>query len=270
MLLSLVSGRLQLRGCQLTLLTSLAFGAVLAVFSAPLTAQTTQNSPGIPNLKGYDSDTRGMMELACLSEMRHGPVAYRECLDQQIAALQNSPGIPNLKGYDSETRGMMELACLSEMRHGPAAYRECLNEQVASLTRYESEVRRKTSPASKSGGTSRNSPAAQVPPTTTLSQSEFDALIARLKQLWNIPAGIEYPEEMVVVIQVRLTRDRRLAAPPVIVSRGSSPTYQVAAEAARRAVLEGQPFNMLRDESYDAWKDMEIKFDPKAMFRTSQ
>ena len=223
-LLSLVSGRMQLRSCQLMLLTSLAFGAVLAVFSAPLTAQTTQNSPGIPNLKGYDSDTRGMMELACLSEMRNGP----------------------------------------------AAYRECLNEQVASLTRYESEVRRKTSPASKSGGTSRNSPAAQVPPTTTLSQSEFDALIARLKQLWNVPAGIEYPEEMVVVIQVRLTRDRRLAAPPVIVSRGSSPTYQVAAEAARRAVLEGQPFNMLRDESYDAWKDMEITFDPKMAFRTSQ
>ena len=102
----------------------------------------------------------------------------------------------------------------------------------------------------------------------TLSQSEFDALIARLKQLWNVPAGIEHPEEMVVVIQVRLTRDRRLAAPPVIVSRGSSPTYQVAAEAARRAVLEGQPFNMLRDESYDAWKDMEITFDPKAMFRS--
>jgi len=54
----------------------------------------------------------------------------------------------------------------------------------------------------------------------------------------------------------------------VIVSRGSSPTSQVAAEAARRAVLEGQPFNMLRDESYDAWKDMEITFDPKAMFRS--
>jgi hypothetical protein len=25
---------------------------------------------------------------------------------------------------------------------------------------------------------------------------------------------------------------------------------------------------MLRDESYDAWKDMEITFDPKAMFRS--
>jgi hypothetical protein len=60
---------LQLRNCQLTLLTSLAFGAVLAVFSAPLTAQTTQDLPKtIPNLSGYDSETRQTMELACSAD----------------------------------------------------------------------------------------------------------------------------------------------------------------------------------------------------------
>ena len=49
---------LQLRSCQLTLLT-LAFGAVLAVFSVPLTAQTTRDLPTtIPDLSGYDSETR--------------------------------------------------------------------------------------------------------------------------------------------------------------------------------------------------------------------
>jgi len=259
---------LQLCSCQLTLLTSLAFGAVLAVFSAPLTAQTTQNSPGIPNLSRYDSETRGTMELACVSEKTRGPVvygaclnrqiaslrnspgipnlsgydsetqrtmelacvsektrgpvvygaclnrqiaslqksperavadqrgslrnspgipnssgydnetrgmielacsaqvirgpaAYRECLNEQVASLQNSPGIPNLSGYDKETRGMIELACSAQVIRGPAAYRECLNEQVASLRRYESERRRKTSPASKSGGTRGNSATAQ-------------------------------------------------------------------------------------------------------------
>jgi len=115
--------------------------------------------------------------------------------------------------------------------------------------------------ASASLGTSKGT-------ATTLSQSEFNALIARLKGLWNVPAGMEHPEEMVVVISVHLTRDRRLASPPQIVSRGSSSRYQVAAEAAVRAVLDGQPFNMLRDETYDAWKDMEITFDPKTMFRS--
>jgi hypothetical protein len=165
---------LHLRSCQLTLLTSLAFGAVLAVFSAPLTAQTTQNSPGIPNLSGYDSKTRRTMELACSVEKVNGPVAYGTCLNRQIAfaklrsaladqrgSLQNSPGIPNLSRYDSETRLMMQMACVSEMRNGPVAYRECLNQQIDSLSRYESEMRRKTSPASKSGGTSRNSATAQ-------------------------------------------------------------------------------------------------------------
>ena len=78
---------LQLRSCQLTLLTSLAFGAVLAVFSAPLTAQTTT----IPNLSGYDGETRRTMELACVSEKTRGPVVYGACLNRQIASLQKSP-----------------------------------------------------------------------------------------------------------------------------------------------------------------------------------
>ena len=96
---------LQLRSCQLMLLTSLAFGAVFAVFSAPLTAQTTQDLPKtIPNLSGYDNETRRTMEAACSSEYVRGPVAYGACLNRQIATLQRSPGIPDLSGYDRETR----------------------------------------------------------------------------------------------------------------------------------------------------------------------
>ena len=127
---------LQLRSCQLTLLTSLAFGAVLAVFSAPLTAQTTQDLPKtIPNLSGYDGETRHTIEIACISERIHGPVAYGACLNRQIASLQRSPGIPNLSGYDDETRHTIEIACISERIHGPVAYGACLNRQIASLQR---------------------------------------------------------------------------------------------------------------------------------------
>src|SRR5581483_1162591 len=96
---------LHLRSCQLTLLTSLAFGAVLAVFSAPLTAQTTRDLPTtIPDLSGYDSETRQLIELACVSHKVLGPVLYSKCLNAQIASLQRSPGIPDLSGYDSKTR----------------------------------------------------------------------------------------------------------------------------------------------------------------------
>jgi colicin import membrane protein len=109
-------------------------------------------------------------------------------------------------------------------------------------------------------GTSRGTAA-------TLSQSELDAMRARLTQLWNVQAGTERPEELVVEVRIRLTRERRLAAPPEIVSRGTSPRYQAAADAAVRAVLQGQPYNMLRDETYAQWQDIVVTFDPREMFR---
>ncbi|WP_441499402.1 hypothetical protein [Bradyrhizobium sp. 2TAF36] len=135
---------LQLRSCQLALLVSLAFGAILTVFSAPLIAQTTQKSPGIPDLSGYDSKTRRTMELACSVEKANGPVAYGTCLNRQIAfakirqrgSLQKWPGIPSLSGYDSEMRELMELACVSHKVLGPAFYSECLNAQIASLQKW--------------------------------------------------------------------------------------------------------------------------------------
>jgi outer membrane biosynthesis protein TonB len=102
----------------------------------------------------------------------------------------------------------------------------------------------------------------------TLSQSELDAMRARLASLWNVQPGVEHPEELFVTVRIRLTPDRRLAGPPQVVSNGSSPRYQAAAEAAVRAVLQGQPYMMLRDETYDQWKYMDIDFDPKQMFRS--
>jgi len=102
----------------------------------------------------------------------------------------------------------------------------------------------------------------------TMSQSELDALRARLTKLWNLQAGTEHPEELVVDIRIRLTPDRRLAAPPEVVSRGTSPRYQAAADAALRAVLAGQPYDMLQSATYDQWKDMIVTFDPREMFHS--
>ena len=100
-----------------------------------------------------------------------------------------------------------------------------------------------------------------------LPQSELDAMRARLAGFWNVRPGVEHPEELYVTVRIRLNPDRRLAAPPVVVSTGSSPRYQKAADAAVRAVLQGQPYTMLRDETYEQWKYMDIDFDP-TKFRT--
>lgn len=99
-----------------------------------------------------------------------------------------------------------------------------------------------------------------------LSQSEIDALRARLAQLWSPPAGAKNPEELVVVVRMKLKPDGTLAAPPMVLTSGSSPLFLASRDSAVRAVFRGQPFNMLRPEHYEQWKDVEISFDPRSMF----
>ena len=100
-----------------------------------------------------------------------------------------------------------------------------------------------------------------------MSQSELDALRARLAQLWNPPAGARNPQELVVQIRMQLKPDGTLVGPPMVVSTGQSPMYMAARDSAVRAVFRGQPFDMLRPEHYEQWKDIEITFDPRQMIR---
>ena len=100
-----------------------------------------------------------------------------------------------------------------------------------------------------------------------LSQSEIDALRARLMALWNPPVGIQNPEDYVIRIRIQLGRDGRLTAPPLVITHGNGKLYNTARDSAVRAVFRGQPFDMLKPEHYDTWKDIEVTFDPRDMFR---
>jgi len=100
-----------------------------------------------------------------------------------------------------------------------------------------------------------------------LTQSELDALRARLAQLWNPPAGAQNPEELVVAVRMRLKPDGTLAAPPMVTTSGQSALFMAARDSAIRAVFRGQPFDMLRPETYELWKDIEVTFDPRDMIR---
>ena len=100
-----------------------------------------------------------------------------------------------------------------------------------------------------------------------LTQSELDALRARLAQLWNPPAGAQNPQELVVQIRMRLKPDGTLNGPPMVMTSGQSSLFMAARDSAIRAVFRGQPFDMLRPETYEEWKDIEITFDPRDMIR---
>jgi outer membrane biosynthesis protein TonB len=100
-----------------------------------------------------------------------------------------------------------------------------------------------------------------------LSQSELDALRARLMGLWNPPIGIQNPQDFVIRVRIKLGRDGKLSAPPIVLTSGNGTLFSSARDSAVRAVFQGQPFDMLRPEHYETWKDIEVTFDPRDMFR---
>lgn len=99
-----------------------------------------------------------------------------------------------------------------------------------------------------------------------LSQSELDALRSRLMGLWNPPVGIKNPEAYVIRVRIQLSKSRSLSAPPILLSHGQDAIWEAAAASALRAVMRGQPYDMLKPEHYDTWKDIEVTFDPREMF----
>jgi colicin import membrane protein len=101
--------------------------------------------------------------------------------------------------------------------------------------------------------------------SSQLSMSELDALRARLAQLWSLPAGVKDPQELIVLVRVQLKPDGTLATQPQVLNSGNSALAHAARDAAIRALYRGQPYNMLRREHYEQWKDIEITFDPRSM-----
>ena len=99
-----------------------------------------------------------------------------------------------------------------------------------------------------------------------LSQSEIDALRARLRQCWNPPVGALDAANMSVIFRVIFRRDGSIEQNPVLVQGPASQFGPAMAESALRALLQCQPYTMLKPEHYDQWKDMQITFDPHDMF----
>jgi colicin import membrane protein len=101
----------------------------------------------------------------------------------------------------------------------------------------------------------------------TLSQSELDALRTRLSQCWNPPVGAIEAQRLFVVLRVQFKPDGTVSRQPELIEGTPSPIGPAMVESATRAILQCQPFTMLRKETYGTWKDLELKFDPRDMFR---
>ncbi|MGC1352734.1 MAG: cell envelope biogenesis protein TolA [Xanthobacteraceae bacterium] len=100
-----------------------------------------------------------------------------------------------------------------------------------------------------------------------LSQSELDALRAKLISLWNPPPAVStHPDLYIVAIRIRLGRDHRLIGQPEVLTSGDGPLFEATRDSAIRAVISAQPYDMLSLTTYDVWKEIDINFDPKDVF----
>ncbi len=108
-------------------------------------------------------------------------------------------------------------------------------------------------------GAANGAPAAQI------SQSEIDALRARISSCWSPPSGVDANSRLYVVLRVLFKPDGSMAQEPVLVEATASQLGPALAESAKRALLLCQPFTMLKPEHYDQWKDLELKFDPREL-----
>jgi hypothetical protein len=98
-----------------------------------------------------------------------------------------------------------------------------------------------------------------------LSQSEIDALRARISSCWSPPAGIDANSKVYIVLRVLFKPDGSLLREPVPVEGSASSLGPALADSAKRALLLCQPFTMLKPQHYDQWKDLELKFDPREL-----
>ena len=97
-----------------------------------------------------------------------------------------------------------------------------------------------------------------------------DALLAQMRECWNVPVGAPKPEELIVQVRVFLAPDGRLAQPPALepasrAAAASNPYMRTAAEAALRAVNVCEPYRRLPRERYDSWREIVMTFDPGKM-----
>ena len=98
----------------------------------------------------------------------------------------------------------------------------------------------------------------------SVSRGELDELRAKLISLWNPPAGVSaHPDQYVVTIRIKLSGDHRLVGQPEVLTKGDGSLFEATRDSAVRAVLEGQPYDMLSLTTYDQWKEIDINFDPR-------
>ncbi|WP_017931704.1 TonB C-terminal domain-containing protein [Robiginitomaculum antarcticum] len=100
-----------------------------------------------------------------------------------------------------------------------------------------------------------------------LSTSYEDAVMRRVYNSWQIPTGAPDMEDLVVTVEVKLSRDGRVVSAQLstdsAAKAGKDPFYKSAANSAVRAVNKAEKFEFLPYDQYNKWQTMTLTFYPK-------
>lgn len=91
---------------------------------------------------------------------------------------------------------------------------------------------------------------------------------SKMAYCWRIDPGARNADELFVVMDIELTREGFVLGEPRFADPGrinSDRFYRAAAENARRAVLDCQPYTELPQSQYDVWRSIRLRFDPRQM-----
>jgi len=103
---------------------------------------------------------------------------------------------------------------------------------------------------------------------TPLSMTEIDSIRAQIQRNWNVPAGAQDAQMMIVKLRIQLGPDGTVRNVDVVEKdrMNAEPFFRTMAESAVRAVKRTGQIQNLSPDKYHLWRDITVKFDPREMF----
>lgn len=106
--------------------------------------------------------------------------------------------------------------------------------------------------------------------TQELTISEKDLIANKIRQCWNVNAGVEGADQMIIELRAYVNRDGRIKDVKIL-NMKNDPVFRSMAESAKRAIYvcdglqEESPFKILADQhpqTYSSWKELYLRMNP--------
>jgi colicin import membrane protein len=101
-----------------------------------------------------------------------------------------------------------------------------------------------------------------------LTMSWVGALQARIKQCWNVPAGVRDAENIEIRVYFELRKDGTVVGMPRMLAGPPNASGPAIGESAVRAIQQCQPYTFLPPAEYvGGWDRLDITFSSRDLFR---